>query len=265
MAPPAPHRLALSKVEYACLVDAVDGLSMPVGWEPGLHAESGVATAALARRGVLDGSGDLVTVHPSVATNLRLLAAPQVMLDTTVTIGFRGSHSLHAVSGPLGASLFDLGEGGIELSLFAAVDLGRELVRAVPPQQASRIDTLLSDDSVAEPVRGRLPLEVLEQLGTAALMDSTVDALAGTDLPAEQAELARRALSRTDGTLRCVMTGLTSHGVRTSQVAWLHLDSGWTGLRPDPDGSGLSMVSLEPVEREDLGMWAAPFVAEVLP
>lgn len=264
MSTPSPRRLTLSKMEYACLAGALDEVNMPVGWEPATDVEIGDAAADLVRRGVLRGSGDLVTVHPSIATNLRLLARPQVVIDTMVSVRHLGSRSLHAISGELGGSLFALGAGGIELSLFAAVDLGRELVRAVPPERTSKMALLLSGDAPTEAVHGRVPLEALEQLGEAALFDSTVDHLEGMNLAPEQRELARDTVGRSDGTLRCAMTGRTASGVRTSQLTWLHTDSGWVGIRPDPDDSGLAMVRLEPVTREDIGVWAAPFLAAVL-
>src|SRR5882762_288178 len=106
----APHRLTLSAVEYAYLIEKV-GVSLPPGWQPDPDADTGVETADLVKRGVLRGDGDLLAVHPSVEVNLRILAAPQVMVDTTASIGAAGRHGLHSVSGALGASLFEL-DGG---------------------------------------------------------------------------------------------------------------------------------------------------------
>lgn len=261
------HRLALSAAEYAYLVGRLE-LSMPPGWEPAPDTAPAAQEEPLAKCGVLSGAGDLLAVHPSVVVNLRILAGPQVMLETTAAIEGRGLHSLHAVAGRLGASLFALAEGGVELSMFAAVDLGRELIRAVPPEEHTAIASVLGGP-VAQPLRGRVRVEALHELGIAALMheaDSQAPAavLAELDLAAGEAELARQATSRTDGTLRCAMTGRMPDGVTTDQVAWLHTDAGWVGMRPDPDGSGRRMVRLEPAARQDLGTWVAPFVAAVL-
>jgi hypothetical protein len=250
----AAHRLPLSAAEYRYLVTRL-GFSMPPGWEPGVA--TGASTEDLVRRGVLRGDGDLVSVHPSVEMNLRILAHPKVMLDTSATIGAEGLHSVHSVAGSLGASLFALPEGGVELSMFAASDLGRELIRAVPA----------AEDRAT--VSGRLPLAALRELGLAELMRDADPAavrevLGRLGLPAHEAELAKQVAGAANGALVCVITALIGAQARSARVAWLHADGGWVGIRPDPDSSGREMVRLEPVAREDLGVWAAPYVAEAL-
>jgi hypothetical protein len=249
----AAHRLTLSAAEYRFLVDRL-GLSMPPGWEP--RVAVGVSTDDLVERGVL--RGDELTVHPSVELNLGILAAPRVMLDTSATIGAQGLHSLHAVAGSLGASLFALADGGVELSLFAATALGQELIRAVP-----------DSDGGSAGVAGRLPLTALHELGLAELQrdadPSAVAEVLGTlALPPEEAALAARVAGAANGALVCVITARVAGEVRSARVAWLHADGGWVGIRPDPDSSGRRMVRLEPVAREDLGVWVAPAVAEAL-
>jgi hypothetical protein len=110
---------------------------------------------------VLEGEGDQLSVHPSVLLNLRILAGPMVMVDTTASIGSLGSRSLHAVAGELGASLFALDDGAVELSMFAAVTLGQELIRAVHVEQSTGIASLLGDTTSTDGLpRGR------EDLGT---------------------------------------------------------------------------------------------------
>jgi hypothetical protein len=261
----APHRLRLSAAEYGYLVERLE-LSMPPGWEP--DPSGGAEPGDLAKRGVLRGDGDLLAVHPSVEVNLRILAAPRVMLDTTATIGAAGLHSLHAVAGALGASLFALDEGAVELSLFAATDLGRELIRTVPSDEDSAVGSALGNGRPA-PLRGRLPLGALQELGVAELLrgadpDAPAAVLAELDLPAVEAELAREVARRTDGALVCVITARVEEGVRTGRVVWLHTGAGWSGIRPEPSAAGRRMVVLEPVAREDLGVWVAPYVGEAL-
>jgi hypothetical protein len=267
---PAPHRLRLSAAEYAYLVDRLE-LSMPPGWEPEPDAGSGAEPSDLAKRGVLRGDGDLLAVHPSVEMNLRILAGPRVMLDTTTTIGTSGLHSLHAVNGALGASLFTLEDGAVEISMFAATDLGRELIRAVPSELDTGIESLLGNGNghPGGELRGRVPLAALHELGVAQLLrgadpDAPAEVLAELSLPAGEAELARRVAARTNGALLCMITARIGDAVRSGQVTWLHAGAEWVGIRPDPDASGRRMVSLEPVDRADLGVWAAPYVAEAL-
>ena len=264
----APHRLRLSAAEYAYLIERLE-LSMPPGWEPDPADDTGVEPSDLVKRGVLRGDGDLLAVHPSVEVNLRILAAPQVILDTTATIGPGGLHSLHAVAGSLGASLFALDEGAVQVSLFAATDLGQELIRAVPSEEDSEIDSALGDGHRADLLSGRIPLAALHELGVAELLrgadpDAPTEVLAGLNLPPAEAELARQVAARTNGALVCVSTARTGDGVRTGRVVWLHTSAGWSGIRPEPDSSGQRMVLLEPVAREDLGVWVAPYVSAAL-
>jgi hypothetical protein len=264
----APHRLMLSAAEYAYLVGRL-ALSMPPGWEPEPGAEAGATPADLAERGVLRGAGDLLTVHPSVAMNLEILAGPQVMLDTTTTIGTEGRHGLHALAGPLGASLFALADGGVELSLFAATDLGQELVRAVVSEEDTEILATLGRGEPAEPPSGTVPLAALHELGLAELLrdtdpDAPAEVLAGLALSSEEAALARQVTERADGGLVCLVTARLADNVRAARVAWLHTDGGWSGIRPEPDPAGRRLVRLEPVDRPDLGVWVAPYVAEAL-
>ncbi|MGH3721801.1 MAG: ESX secretion-associated protein EspG [Pseudonocardiaceae bacterium] len=265
---PAARRLVLSVGEYRQLVE-LSGVDMPPGWGPDENADSGAAAAQLTTRGVLEGEGDRLSVHPSVLLNLRILAGPMVMVDTTASIGSLGSRSLHAVAGELGASLFALEDGAVELSMFTAVTLGQELIRAVPVERDTGIASRLGDTTnLHESPGGRVPLDALHELGVAELL-ARADPLARTavterlDLPADQAELVERA-GRSDGGLQCVVTARIGEQIASTVVVWLHGDSGWVGLLPDPDGSGQQMVRLIPAAREDLGTWVAPMIAGAL-
>ncbi|SDI62604.1 hypothetical protein SAMN05192558_106226 [Actinokineospora alba] len=264
----APHRLTLTAGEFAFLVAKL-GVSLPPEWEPAPEIATGAEGDALVGKGVFTGSGDLLKVHPSVESNLRVLAAPKIMFDTTATAGTRGSRSLHALAGPVGASLFMLPDGGVELSMFTAVDLGRELVRAVPAEVSEGIGSALDDPEGVEPLRGSVPLAALHELGVADLLregdpDAPAYVLAELKLPEAEAKFATEVVRRTDGLLRCLVTALVGDGVRTAQVTWLHTDAGWVGVAPSATGSERKLVDLTPVAREDLGVWLTPFVAEAL-
>ncbi|MGQ0840371.1 ESX secretion-associated protein EspG [Actinokineospora sp.] len=260
---PAAHRLTLTAAEYAYLVAKV-AVSLPPEWAPAPDIATGAESGPLAEKGVLrDG-----VVHPSVAANLRVLAGPQIMFDTMATIGARGSRSLHAIAGPVGASLFALPDAGVELSMFAAVELGRELVRAVPAEPAG-LGSTLDTTEPSEPLRGRVPLAALHELGVADLLrDADPDApgyvLAELKLPRAEAEFAVDVVRRSDGVLRCQVTALVGANAHTAQLTWLHSDTGWVGVRPAPTGASRRLVDLEPVAREDLGVWLAPFVSAAL-
>lgn len=267
MTVPAARRLPLSPGEYRQLVE-LSGVTMPPGWEPDENANPGAALAQLSARGVLIGESGQLSVHPSVLLNLRILAGPMVMVDTTASIGSLGSRSLHAVAGELGASLFAL-DGAFELSMFAAVTLGQELIRAVPVELDTGIVPLLGGTvSPDESPSGRVPLGALHELGLAELL-SRADPLALTaamerlELPADQAELVKR-VGRSDGGLQCVVTARIGAEIASTVVVWLHGDSGWVGLLPDPDDSRKQMVRLIPAAREDLGTWVAPLIAGTL-
>lgn len=262
---PAPHRLVLTVGELACLVERT-GVELPPAWMP--SADIGPAEAGLIKKRVVDGVGG--EIHGSVEKNLEILAMPIVMLDTVAAIGDKGLHSMHSLSGPLGASLFELGDGAVEMSMFSSVDLGKELIRAVPPENeaiSAGIESRLRGGGPEQaPLRGRLPLAALQEMGTARLFrDADPGGLAAVvarlRLSGGEAALAQQVATETDGALRCLVVG--RNGV-TSQVSWVHTDGGWSGLDPEPDGSGRRMVRLESAAREDLGTWVAPAVAGAL-
>lgn len=262
---PAPHRLVLTAGELVYLVERA-GVELPPAWMP--SAEIGPAEARLIKKRVVDGVGG--EVHRSVEKNLEILASPMVMLDTVAAIGDKGLHSMHVISGPLGASLFELGDGAVEMSMFASVDLGKELIRAVPPENEdirAGIESRLGGAGPEQaPLRGRLPLAALQEMGAARLFrdadpDGPVAVVARLRLSGGEAALAQQVATETNGALRCLVIG--RNGVPT-HVSWVHTDGGWSGLDPEPDGSGRRMVRLEPAAREDLGTWVAPAVAGAL-
>jgi len=263
---PAPHRLVLSAGELAYLVERT-GVDLPPDWRPAGDVQIGPAESALTKKRVVTGVGDEAEVHPSVERNLQILAGPTVLLDTIASIGAKSSHSVHAVNGPLGASLFALGDGAVELSMFASVDLGKELIRAVPPEDpvGVSLESRLGGGEETPPLRGRLPLAALQEMGAARLFraadpDAPAAVLAQLNLSGDEASLAENVATKTDGALRCLVVG----GNGTSQVNWVHTAGGWSGLDPEPDGSGRRMVRIEPAQREDLGTWVAPAVAGAL-
>ncbi|GAA3678569.1 hypothetical protein GCM10022267_76670 [Lentzea roselyniae] len=262
---PAPHRLVLTAGELAYLVERTS-VELPPAWMP--SADIGPAEAGLIKKRVVDGVGG--EVHRSVVKNLEILALPMVMLDTVAAIGDKGLHSMHAISGPLGASLFELGDGAVEMSMFASADLGKELIRAVPPEDAdieSSVESRLGGAGPEPtPLRGRLPLSALQEMGAARLFRDAdpggpAAVVAALSLSGSEAALAQQVATETDGGLRCLVVGRNG---MTSQVSWVHTDGGWSGLEPEPDGSGRRMVRLEPAAREDLGTWVAPAVAGAL-
>jgi hypothetical protein len=70
---------------------------------------------------------------------------------------------------------------------------------------------------------------------------------------------------RTTGTLWCLVTGRSGDGgVLAGQVVWLCTEDGWVGLRPEPDGTDRQMVALLPVAGDELGVWLAPYLAEIV-
>ncbi|EFV13919.2 hypothetical protein HMPREF9336_01248 [Segniliparus rugosus ATCC BAA-974] len=209
-------------------------------------------------------------VNPSVAMNLQVLTHPQAMLATSAHIGSRAVQCLHAISGIFGASLFRLDGNQLELSFFRAVDLGKELARAVPPESEHAPDLAkLFGDEPREPLAGALPLRAVEELGLAVTLRSAdppgvgavLEALA---LPQEQARLASRLADETDGLLTCDLTGRSASGPLVDRIVWLHAGNSWLGLRPDNGPDGEHLVRLEPTQPGSLGVWAAGFLASIL-
>jgi EspG family len=281
----AARRLSLSSAELAVLCRYA-GLSAPSGFEADFpagaegadaigEADLAAASDALAARDILprDARGRL---HPSVAVSLAVLAAPAALVHVEAAVREGGLRAAYAVRGPLGCSLF-ASPGGVELSMFPAVELGRELVRAVPevPPPAGgdhRIRSALAGAPNATVVAGRLPLAALAESGAARGLAAPADLAAALGLSGAEAALAADVASRAVGVLRAVVAGPAgaagargaSDAAAAGEVLWLATGDGWIGLRPDPDGSGRRMVDIVPVGSEDIGSWLAPYLAPIL-
>lgn len=266
MAPAAvAHRLTLTGPQWLALCRAA-GIAPPGGFSPVEEVpEPELATAEreLTEQDVLaaDGSGP----HPSIAANLAVLVAPTALVRVAVSIRDSGQRGAYAIRDPLGASLFATAGGGVELSLFPAVDLGPELRRSVPeiPPAASDRTTMarLVPGPPAAPVSGRLPLAALADHGVPS------DVHSGGRVTEAEADLAADLIARTVGVLSCLVVGArTGEGnpALAGDLVWFATDSGWVGVRPWPDGSGRQLVDLVPVEADEIGSWLAPYLARIL-
>jgi len=206
----------------------------------------------------------------SLLVNLALLSTPTVSLQLDVAGTGGGRRAWFGVHGELGAALLTAAEGGVELSLFPAVRLGAELVRAVPEAAlvggpSGGIGTALTGPT--PPPSGRLPLVAIEDIDALRRLadpGQLAAAVARHGLDAAELELAGQLSRRTTGTLSCRVLGRLDGDVAVGQVLWVATDAGWISLTPDPDGTGRRMVSVRPVARTDIGTAVAPFVAPLL-
>lgn len=270
-----PRRLVLAAAELELLRRVCGDLALPADFTvgqpdraPGLGVESATLAAAgrsLAGRGVLQSDSDSPLggePHPSVLANLRVLAAPEVLLETRVTADGHTIRAAHAVAGGLGASLARLGETAtVELSIFPAERLGLELVRMVPATgSASR---------ATQRPAGLLPLDAIAQVGLADEIggDEVVRQLAADlELTAAEQHLARALSTQAGGVLHCLVTAPPRPGrpARVGQVLWYATPGGWVGLDPEPGPDDRRLVRLRPADPIDLGAWLAPLVAGAL-
>lgn len=272
----AAHRLTLSAAELSVIFKEA-GVTIPVGFgEPDVdEGDLRTAGATLRARGVVMERDDgRLRLAASVAANAATLAAATATVRVEVNIHGSGLRSQYGVSGPFGASLITLPRGGAELSFFPAEALGRELIRAMPSDDTSVQSALAQaldsvDSAPPAPLSGLLPLAALADYGTARAVDPQNGAarlVTALDLTPAETHLARQVSERTDGVLTClVFGGLAGGSMAMGQVIWLATDHGrWTGLRPEPDGTARRMVRLVPVAPEDLGVWIAPQLAQIL-
>lgn len=268
--PAVANRLTFTAPEWTLLCRRA-GLRPPDGFGADDLPEPEIAAAArtLSGRGILTTSG---APTRSVSANLAVWAGPQALVRAELSVRGRGLRAAYAVAGQLGASLFTLARGGVELSLFPATALGRELVRCVaqPPEQLAaggRIGEALTGSGAGPvPVRGRLPLSALAEYAPTRTF-AAPGAAAALGLTAAQADLAGEVNRRTAGVLRCLVTGGAGGAagrVLAAEVVWLLTDTGWVGLRPHPDGSGRRQVDLVPAEPAQIGSWLAPYLARIL-
>ncbi|MGI5213471.1 hypothetical protein [Plantactinospora sp. CA-290183] len=271
--PPA-HRLVLTAPEWTLLVRRT-GLTPPPGFAVLDEPEPDVLRAAgqeLAARGVVTIDDDPLKCRPvgPVLANLATLVAARAVLRVEVSVEGRSARAVLAVAGPAGAALVGLVGGAVELSMFEAVALGRELVRLVPAVRdltgatAGRLGPALGGGSDSR-VSGRLPLAALAEYarsGDLAGAAGRAEAVAALELTATQVRLVEQVQARTTGVLRVVVSGRRGAGVGVAQVVWLATGDGWLGLRPEPDGSGRRMVAVRPVSREEIGLWLAPYLGQ---
>jgi hypothetical protein len=233
------RRLVLSHPEMAWLVQRA-GVKLPPG---------------LVRDDVQPEGGWDHDEEQTLAVNVAVLAQPAVAVRIETAVPGRVLRGLYSVSGNLGASLFSLAGETVELSLFDTVDLGAELLRAVP-----------SPADLPDGAAGPVPTSPDSLDPAADRLTGTVD-LAELEwqpwMPPHGDGLADRARALTRGSLSALVTGRDPDGgVLAGQVAWLLTGARWTGLRPLADGS--RKVALEPVEPADFPAWVAPHVAAVL-
>ncbi|MFY1668817.1 hypothetical protein ACN27G_02610 [Plantactinospora sp. WMMB334] len=268
------HRLVLTAPEWTLLVRRT-GLAPPPGLdvldepEPDLLRAAGQALAA---RGVVSADDDPLECRPAeeVLANLAIFAAARVVIRVEASVGGRSVRAVAAVAGPAGAALVGLPDGAVELSMFEAVALGRELVRVVPGERdlagaAGRLGRALGGGGSR--VSGRLPLAALADYtrsGDLAGAAGRAEAAAALGLTAVQVRLVEQVRARTTGVLRVLVGGRSGAGVGVAQVVWLATEGGWLGLRPEPDGSGRRMVSVRPVAREEIGVWLAPYLGQLV-
>jgi hypothetical protein len=250
--PPAPRRLVLSAADLDALVRRT-GVRLP----PPFDAAGGDPQPG--------------PVHPSLAANVAVLARPDLLVRMDARLPGGGSRAVFAVAGPLGASLFALVGGAVELSMFAAVSLGRELVRGVPEPPVHAPATLVHQSLApssppsltGSPWAGaRMSRTALAEYGPARRLLGAGEAAATLGLDEAEADLVAELTDRTRGSLRVLVHAGRPRdgGVLVGRLVWVATDAGWVELEP----SDVDSVRLLPVVRELIGTRLAPFVAEIL-
>jgi hypothetical protein len=200
-------------------------------------------------------------VHPSIAADLAVLAAPELLLETRVAAGDDELRAAHAVAGPLGASLVRAEVGaGVELSVFPAQRLGREVARVVPVARTGSVP----------PPTGIVPLAALVELPIAAQLGGpeVVAEIAGAlAISGDQRELALELARRATGVLQVLLTAPARSpegAAAVGEVLWYATDGGWVGLAPQPGDDGRAVARLRAVEPSALPGWLAPIVGQAL-
>jgi hypothetical protein len=274
----APRRLVLHLDELESLRVLAGGARLPTDFRA---VPADVADAPSEERGRDDGLRSLLDrglitedgdepagylVHPSLVTNLAVLSAPELLIETRATIGQgsaqRAVRAAHAVSGPLGASLVRTGAGaGVELSAFPAERLGVEVNRAVPEAGPSGHADRRPAGTVALTALVELPI-------AAARGGAVVDAVAADlQISAEERELALSLAREATGVLQATLSVPTrgpDAKAWIDQVLWHATDGGWVGVAPERDPQGRSVARLVAVEPSELSAWLAPLVGQAL-
>jgi hypothetical protein len=244
---PSPQRLVLSAADFESLVRRA-GVRVP----PPFSVESPPA------------SGDGGWVHPSLAANLAVLARPDLLVRVDADLPSGAGRAVFAVAGPVGASLFALEDGAVELSMFAGTWLGRELIRAVPEPPAAGVGSSLAPDGGSPRWDGRrVGRTALTEYGATRRLVGPREAAGALGLTDADADLVADLTDRTQGTLRALVHGRphgADRGVLVGQVVWVATDAGWFELAP----SDVDEVELVRVTRERIGTRLAPMIAQVL-
>lgn len=206
-------------------------------------------------------------VHPSLAADLAVLSAPEVLVETRVAVG-QGSarqalRAAHAVAGPLGASLVRASQGaGVELSVFPAERLGPEVGRVVPQaggpaRRGPRLEGVV-------PLAALVELPIADGIGGPAVVAEIAADLQVTSQERELAlSLAREAIGVLQATLT-VAPRRDGGATWVGEVLWYATESGWIGLAPEPGDQGRTVVRLVPAEPAELSAWLAPLVGQAL-
>jgi hypothetical protein len=269
---PAPRRLVLSASDLDALVRRT-GAHLPPPF--GGSSDTGSSDTGSSDTGPFDagpfdaGPFDPGPVHPSLAANLSVLAHPDLLVRMDATLPEGVSRAVFTVAGSLGASLFAVADGAVELSMFAGASLGRELIRGVPElapdAPAARIHTFLAPESAPRvvPWHGqRVNRTALTEYGTSRRLVGPVAAAQALRLGPAEAELVAGLTDRTRGTLRILVhSGHTRRGgMLVGALVWVATDAGWIELTP----SDVDTVEPRPVAREQIGTRLAPFIGQVL-
>jgi len=264
----APRRLVLALDELEALRRLAGDVRLPADFRVIGELPSAVP-ATLAERGLVSGDPGALVVHASIVADLAVLSAPEVLVETVATVG-QGSarqalRAVHALAGPLGASLVRAQEGaGVELSIFPAERVGREIARIVPQAARGREGAWRPEGIVALAALVELPIAA--KLGGPAVVAQVAQDLQVSE---QQRELALALARESTGVLQATLTVRTNRSRPHAQawvgeVLWYATDGGWVGLAPEPGADGRTVVRLVPAEPAELPVWLAPLVGQAL-
>jgi hypothetical protein len=267
----APRRLVLRVDELELLRRLAGEPRLPADFRvvPGQEQEQDGALASLAGRGLVTNDrarAGRFAVRPSLAADLAVLSAPEVLIETRAAVG-QGAARLalraaHAVAGPLGASLVRADEGvGVELSVFPAECLGDEIRRVVPEAGGARRGG--SRPAGVVPLAALVELPIADGIGGPAVV---AEIAAELKVTSEERDLVLSLAREATGVLQATLTAPARAGgaAWVGEVLWYATDFGWIGLAPEPGAQGRTVARLVPVEPADLPAWLAPLVGQAL-